>query len=318
MGEIGPLSKVLVGSLCLLAAAGMWGGMYVVSKYTLEYVSPFVLLWLRYFLAFVLLWLFRFFQKKQPIESRDLPLIIWLGFTGYIVSNASGFIGTHLSSAHMGSLVSSASPAFALLLAYFLIKERLTLKKIISVAIATFGLVLVIGFEEGVGKGHLLGNLLLILGAIAWALYSVNVKKIGSKYSSLTITTFATGVALVMVTPAMLFDLDIQDINLLKEYPILMGILYLGIFATAAAFFLWNKGMEFMEAGIGSMFYFFTPIIGGLFGWLFLKEVISPSFLAGGFLIFIGTLILFLKKPQFLVKNNKVLKFEIERVNEKI
>jgi drug/metabolite transporter (DMT)-like permease len=318
MGEIGPMSKVLVGSLCLLAAAGMWGGMYVVSKYTLEYVSPFVLLWLRYFLAFVLLWLFWFFQKKQPIESRDLPLIIWLGFTGYIVSNASGFIGTHLSSAHMGSLVSSASPAFALLLAYFLIKERLTLKKIISVAIATFGLVLVIGFEEGVGKGHLLGNLLLILGAIAWALYSVNVKKIGSKYSSLTITTFATGVALVMVTPAMLFDLDIQDINLLKEYPILMGILYLGIFATAAAFFLWNKGMEFMEAGIGSMFYFFTPIIGGLFGWLFLKEVISPSFLAGGFLIFIGTLILFLKKPQFLVKNNKVLKFEIERVNEKI
>ena len=312
------MSKVLVGSLCLLAAAGMWGGMYVVSKYTLEYVSPFVLLWLRYFLAFVLLWLFRFFQKKQPIESRDLPLIIWLGFTGYIVSNASGFIGTHLSSAHMGSLVSSASPAFALLLAYFLIKERLTLKKIISVAIATFGLVLVIGFEEGVGKGHLLGNLLLILGAIAWALYSVNVKKIGSKYSSLTITTFATGVALIMMTPAMLFDLEIQDFNLLKEYQILLSILYLGIFATAAAFFLWNKGMEYMEAGIGSMFYFFAPIIGGLFGWLFLKEAISPSFLAGGLLIFIGTLILFLKKPPFLIKNNKALEFEIERVNEKI
>jgi drug/metabolite transporter (DMT)-like permease len=312
------MSKVLVGSLCLLAAAGMWGGMYVVSKYTLEYVSPFVLLWLRYFLAFVLLWLFWFFQKKQRIESRDLPLIIWLGFTGYIVSNASGFIGTHLSSAHMGALVSSSSPAFALLLAYFLIKEQLTLKKIISVVIATFGLVLVIGFEEGVGKGHLLGNLLLILGAIAWALYSVDVKKIVSKYSALTITTFATGVALIMMTPAMLFDLEIQDFNLLKEYPILLSILYLGIFATAAAFFLWNKGMEYMEAGIGSMFYFFAPIIGGLFGWLFLKEAISPSFLAGGLLIFIGTLILFLKKPPFLIKNNKALEFEIERVNEKI
>jgi len=312
------MSKILVGSLCLLAAAGMWGGMYVVSKYVLEYVSPFVLLWLRYLLAFVLLWLFWFFQKKQRIESRDLPLIFWLGFTGYIVSNASGFIGTQLSSAHMGALVSSSSPVFALLLAYFLIKEQLTLKKIISVVIASFGLVLVIGFEVGVGKGHLLGNLLLILGAIAWALYSVDVKKIGSKYSALTITTFATGVALIMMTPAMLFDIEKKDFDQLKEFPVLLGILYLGVFATAAAFFLWNKGMESMEAGIGSMFYFFAPIIGGLFGWFFLKEAISPSFLAGGILIFIGTLILFLKKPQFFVKNTKDLEFEIERVNEKI
>ncbi|MDR4946022.1 DMT family transporter [Neobacillus cucumis] len=311
------MSKVLVGSICLLSAASMWGGMYVVSKYMLEYVSPFFLLWLRYLIAFFLLGFCWYFQKKQRIERRDFPLMVWLGFIGYCVSNGSGFIGTHLSTAHMGALIESSSPAFTLLFAYFLIKEKLTWKKVISVAMATCGLFLVIGMEKGDRKGHLLGNLILMLGAISWALYSVNIKKIGSKYSSLTITTFTTGTALLFMTPVMLLDLRTQDFIILKELPFLMGILYLGVIATAAAFFLWNKGMELMEAGIGSMFYFFVPVIGGVFGWLFLGEVISSSFLAGGLFIFIGSLIIFLKKPQFLTKNNIAIELKAGKVSGK-
>jgi len=310
-------SKVLVGSICLLAAAGIWGGMFVVSKYTLEYVSPYVLLWLRYLLAFLLLAVCWYFQKQQRIERSDFPLILWLGLIGYCVSNACGFIGTHLSTAHMGALVTSSSPLFALILAYFLLKEKLTWRKVISVAVATSGLFLVIGLEEGGGMGHLLGNLILILGAVTWALYSVMVKRIANKYSSLTITTYSTGVALLFMTPVMLFDVKAEDMIHLKEFPILMAVLFLGIIATAAAFFLWNKGMELMEAGIGSIYYFFSPVIGGVCGWLFLGEVISSSFLLGGILIFIGTLMVFLKKPQMLVKNKIAIESETSTLSEK-
>ncbi|MBI0580721.1 EamA family transporter [Neobacillus cucumis] len=290
-----------VGSLCLLAAAGMWGGMYVVGKYALEYISPFVLLWLRYLIAFVILFICWFFQKRELINRKDLPLIAWLGFIGYLVSNGGGFVGTQLSTAHMGALLSAASPAFSLVLAYFLIKEKLTWKKLISVVTSMCGLILTIGFEGG-AHGRLLGNLVLLLGAFAWALYTVNVKGIGEKYSSLTITTFATGAALLLTTPAMLMDLEPQDLVNIQKPTILMGTLYLSIIATAAAFFLWNKGMEMMEAGIGSMFYFFTPVIGGLLSWIFLKENISQGFIAGGLLIIGGTLILVNKKPQVLAK----------------
>ncbi|WP_374720583.1 DMT family transporter, partial [Parageobacillus toebii] len=68
-------------------------------------------------------------------------------------------------------------------------------------------------------------------------------------------------------------------------------ILYLGVVSTAGAFFLWNKGMEMMDAGIGSLFFFFQPLVGAVFGFLFLHEQITASFYLGGLLIIIGVFI---------------------------
>ncbi|NSL51843.1 DMT family transporter [Calidifontibacillus erzurumensis] len=298
------MSKGIIGCLCLLLAAGMWGGMYVVSKYVLEYISPFVLLWFRYILAFAVLWLFWTLKDKQMVEKKDMPFIIWLGFTGYIVSNGCGFIGTHLSNAHIGALISSSSPVFTLILAYLLNKELLSWRKILSIILATCGLFLVVGLEEGERSGSFFGNLLLIIGAVSWALYCVNIKKINRKYSTLTITTFSTGIALLLVTPVMLLDIEKQDLINLKDIQIQAGILYLGIIATTAAFYLWNKGMELMEAGIGSIFYFFAPVIGGLLGFIFLGEKISNSFIFGGLLIFIGTFLPFLNKSNIYIRSD--------------
>lgn len=309
------MSKGIIGSICLLLAAGMWGGMYVVGKYVMEYISPFVLLWFRYILAFSILWLFWFIKGKQKIERKDIALIVWLGFIGYIVSNACGFIGTHLSNAHIGALISSSSPAFTLLLAYLLNKEPLSWRKVLSITLATCGLFLVIGIGEGEGSASLFGNLILIIGAFSWALYSVNIKKISGKYSTLTITTFSTGIALILITPVMLINLEKQELLYLKEIPIQAGILYLGLFATAAAFYLWNKGMEMMEAGIGSIFYFFTPVISGFFGFIFLEEKISNSFIAGGLLILIGIVLPFLKNTKILRKSS-VIEIQNENMQE--
>jgi len=300
-----------------MIASGIWGGMYVVSKYLLEYVSPFVLLWLRFLIAFIVLGACFKLRKKEKVQRNDWLFMVWLGFIGYLVSNGSGFIGTHLSTAHMGSLITAASPTFTLVLAYLLLKEKLTIKKIIAIAMATCGVVITVGMETTEGNRQMLGNLFLVLDALAWALYCVYVKKITGKYSTLAISTYATGAALLVTTPVMLMDLNIEDLYSLKEISIWLGILYLGVVATAIAFFLWNKGMEWLEAGIGSIFYFFVPVIGGIFSWIYLGEVISSSFLVGGLLIFIGTLIVFLKKPQILTKSKLVMKQKTGGVVEK-
>ncbi|MFP3126185.1 DMT family transporter [Ectobacillus funiculus] len=299
--------RLILGSICLMAASGIWGGMFVISKYLLEYVSPFVLLWLRFLIAFIVLGACLMFRKKERVQRSDWLFMVWLGFIGYLAANGSGFIGTYLSTAHMGSLITAASPAFTLVLAYWLLKEKLTLKKMISVAMATCGVVIVIGMETTEGSRQMIGNLFLVLGALAWALYCVSVKKIAAKYSSLAISAYATGAALLVTTPAMMIDLNMEDLYNLKEMSIWMGILYLGVVATAIAFFLWNKGMEYLEAGIGSMFYFFTPVIGGLFGWLFLGEKLSWSFFAGGLLIFMGTLLVVLRNPVSMLSTKRMV-----------
>lgn len=289
----------LIGAICLSLAASMWGGMYVVSKYVLNYIPPFTLMWLRYAIAFVVLFvLLKMVQAKngnrEVIKKRDWLLIGWIGFIGYFVSIACQFIGTKLSDAHTGSLITSATPAFIVVFARFILKEKLTVRKIASVLLATIGVVVVVGWNTKVGT-YLLGSIILVGAATTWALLSVYVKVASKRFSSLTITTYAVLFGLIFTTPASVWELQYSGESY-QSILILVGVIYLGVVSTAGAFFLWNKGLELMEAGIGSLFFFFQPLVGSLLGWLLLKEKLDVNFFIGGFLIVIGVVIVTLKK----------------------
>jgi drug/metabolite transporter (DMT)-like permease len=281
----------LLGALCLSLAASMWGGMYVVSKYVLDYIPPLTLVWLRYIIAFVFLFailkMVQFKNKQyESIKKRDWFLIAWIGFIGYFVSIALQFIGTNLSDAHTGSLITSATPAFIVIFAWFVLKEELTVRKVSAMVLATVGVVIVIGLDTNVGS-NFIGSVILVGAAITWALLSVYVKLASNRLSSLTITTYAVLFALVFTTPAMLWELRTNDVYY-QDLLIILGVIYLGVVSTAGAFFLWNKGMELMDAGIGSLFFFFQPIVGSFLGWALLKEELGVNFFVGGIFIVLG------------------------------
>jgi drug/metabolite transporter (DMT)-like permease len=281
----------LLGALYLSLAASMWGGMYVVSKYVLDYIPPLTLVWLRYIIAFVFLFailkMVQFKSKKyEPIKKKDWFLIAWIGFIGYFVSIALQFIGTNLSDAHTGALITSATPAFIVIFAWFVLKEVLTVRKILAMVLATIGVVIVIGMDTNVGS-NFIGSVILVGAAITWALLSVYVKLASNRLSSLTITTYAVLFALIFTTPAMLWELQSNDVYY-QDLLIILGVIYLGVVSTAGAFFLWNKGMELMDAGIGSLFFFFQPIVGSFLGWALLKEELGVNFFVGGIFIVVG------------------------------
>nr|WP_063555182.1 DMT family transporter [Clostridium ljungdahlii] len=288
------MKKRLIGSICLFLAACIWGGMYVVSKYILEFISPITLVWIRYVIAFVVLFLIlMFFNYKKGykvvIKKKDWLLIAWIGFIGYFISICLQFIGTKLSDAHMGSLITASTPVFVIIFARFILKELFTKKKIISLILATFGVVIVIGLDSMFMK-HLLGNIILVGAAVTWALLSVYVKIASKRFDSLIITTYAMLFALIFTTPLMLMQHN--DFTLiLNDRSLILGMIYLGVVSTAGAFFLWNKGIELMDAGIGSLFLFFQPVTGSIFGWLYLHEQLTFGFFIGGILIVIAVVI---------------------------
>lgn len=288
------MKEKLIGSLCLFLAASIWGSMYVLSKYILEFVSPIALVWIRYVVAFVVLFIilmiFRHKKKvKVVLKKREWLLIAWIGFIGYFISIFMQFLGTKLSDAHTGALITASTPVFVVLFARFILKEVFTTKKILSLILATLGVVIVIGLDTMFLK-HFVGNVVLVGAAVTWALLSVYVKMASKYIDSLTITTYAMLFALIFTTPLML--LQHENISfLLYNRQFLLGILYLGVISTAAAFFLWNKGIELMDTGIGSLFLFFQPVTGSILGWFCLGEKLNVSFFIGGILIIIAMFI---------------------------
>ena len=297
------MNKNLFGGLCLSVAASIWGGMYVVSKYVLDFVPPLTLVWIRYAVALIPLFGFMKYSQKgkipQKIDKKDWMLLGWIGFIGYFLSISCQFIGTKLSSAHAGALITSTTPAFIVIFARLILKEKLTFKKLLSLGLATLGVVIVIGFEQNEGR-YLLGSIILIMAALTWALLSVYVKVASRKFSTLMITTYAIFFALIFTTPFVILELQSNELFLGNVF-IIFGILYLGLISTAGAFFLWNKGMEMIDAGIGSLFFFFQPLVGTFLGWLLLDEKIGMNFFIGGILILMSVFIVSSNKKNFKI-----------------
>ncbi|HZG59950.1 MAG TPA: EamA family transporter [Anoxybacillus sp.] len=289
-----------LGAVYLSLAASIWGGMYVVSKYVLDFVPPLTLVLFRYIIAFAVLFsILKITQRNKTrlrFQKNDWMLFAWIGFIGYFVSISLQFIGTKLSDAHTGALITSATPAFIVLFAKLVLKESITIRKLAALFFATVGVVIVIGFKENTAHSFW-GSIILVGAAVTWALLSVYVKLASFRFSILTITTYAILFAIFFTAPLAVWELQSNEMILNNTY-VILGILYLGIVSTTGAFFLWNKGMELMDAGIGSLFFFFQPLVGSFFGWLLLGEHLDKNFFIGGLFILVSAFIVVAKQNE--------------------
>lgn len=280
-----------LGPIYLTVAASIWGGMYVVSKVVLAVISPMELVWLRYVVALVTLGLIGTLTKAcWSIRKKHIPVVVLIGAIGYFGSIWAQFAGTQLSSAQMGAVITSATPAFMVIFARLLLGERITLRKAASVGLATVGVLLIVGIGD-MGESFQLGGVILIIAALTWALISVLIKQVPAEYSQLVITTYAIFTAAVIMTPFILSELTYKNMLVLINPLIGGGVLYLGTVSTAGAFYFWNKGLQLVEAGRGSLYFFFQPLVGTLLGWLFLGEQVGVTFWLGTGMILSGVLL---------------------------
>ena len=285
-----------MGQIYLAIAASVWGGLYVVSKVVMEVVQPMELVWLRYLIALVVLAIMgKSMGVSWRIAKKDLPLIIFIGVCGYALSIWSQFAGTQLSSAQTGSVITSASPAFMVIFAWLALHEKITLRKAGSVVMATIGVLLIVGVGQ-VDANFRLGALILVLAAVTWALISVLIKKVPEQYSMVTITTYAMLAAFIVLTPIELPKINGALLAAVMQPVVLAGILYISIISTAIAFYLWNKGLQMVDASTGGIYLFFQPLTGTLLGWLFLDEKIGIPFLLGTALIIISVILVVKEK----------------------
>ncbi|PGS47964.1 DMT family transporter [Bacillus sp. AFS041924] len=286
------------GALYLSLAASIWGMTYVVSKVVLDSITPWLLLEMRFLLALLTLGIISFFQKSWKISKKDLFPIAIIALVGYTGSIGLQFLGTKLSGAAMGSLITSASPALISFFAFIILKEKINSRKILSLILATIGVVVVIGLPQGgANSGAYYGNLILVGAAITWALYTVLSKVQTTKYSSLTVTTWATVFGVIFTLPFAIFEQNKHLTNLPSNSWIWLGVVFLGTISTAGAFYLWNKGFEYIDTSTGSLFFFLQPLIGTIFGYFLLNEDINLSFFIGSILILIAVY-LSIKEPK--------------------
>jgi drug/metabolite transporter (DMT)-like permease len=284
-------SKSLPGVLAGLGAASIWGGMYVVSKVVLDVIPPFSLITLRLALGMGTLYLVVLLRGGLHLGGREFLHLAGIGFIGYGVSLGLQFIGTKLSTAGNGALVTSATPALVLVFASLILGERATGRSLLALGISTLGLILVIDPRNArLDPNLFLGNVCLLLAAVTWALYSVLIGRAGRSRDvyHLTLAAFAGGY--LVSIPGAAWEVQHGGIGQLTG-GIILGVLFLGIVATGLAMLLWNTAFAVLPSSLASLTFFAQPVVGALLGAWLLGEPVTPGLITGGVLIGAGLLI---------------------------
>ncbi len=288
------MSSTLRGAVYGSTAAAIWGGMYVVSDVVLKTIPPFSLLTIRLLLGALVLapLVVRQFSRsaKRPTR-REIAQMIGVGFVGFGISVGAQFVGTDKSTAVNGTLITSSSPAFILIFAALILRERLTLRRIAAVALATVGVIVIIDpANANFGSDTFTGNLVLAVAAVTWGLYSVLVRRVSARLDTLVITFFAFLGGLLLTIPAAAAELPQRPIGVI-DFPIILGILYLGVVSTAVAMWLWNRAFALVDAAAASLFFFAQPLVGTILSVLLLNQPMTLSLWIGSLLIGLGVLL---------------------------
>jgi drug/metabolite transporter (DMT)-like permease len=273
----------------LLITFCIWGSLYVVSKFLLGKIPVLTISLLRYLIAGAVLFFVLKTRKTREIELQDRKYVLLIGFVGYFLSLGAQLLGTKLSNASLASLVNSINPVTIMVFAAFMLKEKLTIKKVIGIFLSIVGVYTIIG---GVNSdGQLVGILLSLLSVISWSYVSVAIRRITQKYDPLQITTYGILVGAVCTFPFSLIELMITPATIQFDWTVVGSLLYMGLVCTAFAHMLWNRCLSMIEAGSCSAFYPLQPMTAVLLGWLFLGESIDINFLWGAILIISGVML---------------------------
>ena len=277
-------------------AASLWGGMYVVSKVILDVIPPFSLLTLRLLLGSMAIWPFVGRDGGIRFNKVQWFQVLGVGLVGYGISLGFQFVGTKLSTAANGSLVTSATPAFVLVFASIFLGEKITLQRVTALAVAMIGVIFVIDPRNAdLSSQMFLGNLSLIAAALTWALYSVLIRKVtrGLRVLQVSLVVFWGG--LLLAIPASMIELQVSSVGTITVW-VIFGVIYLGIVSTGLAMYMWNLAFARLEAGLASLTFFAQPVVGVGLGVLLLGEELTSTFMIGGGMIGVGLVLAAIQK----------------------
>lgn len=265
-----------------------WASSFAGNRAGLESYSPGALILLRFLTASTVLGVYAWLTRgiRWP-RKNDLGWIIFggaIGITAYHTLLANGQMTVTAGSA---SFIIGAVPIFTGVLAAATLRERLSPRQWIGIAISFSGIVL-IAFGEG---GHLefeTGAILIMLAALSTSVFFVIQKRLLRFYKPLEVTcySFWAGTALMLV---FLPDL-IRDIPTAAAGPT-TAVIYLGIFPAALAYLTWNYVFTRTSASIATSFMYLNPIVATLIAFIWLGEIPSAVAGLGGLLALTGVII---------------------------
>lgn len=286
------MQKNAVGYGSAMLAVIIWSGNFVMASGFVDDLPPITLATLRWLTAAVVFLPFVYktiLKEKEAILSWKWPLLV-ASVTGITLFNTLVYVSARTTDTLNMALFASATPIFVVILSRLFLKERVSPLRALGLAVAVTGMLTIAtrgDLDTLIHMTFRVGDLWMLLAGLLWAVYSILVKKKPMGISTLSFLEITFLVGVLPLIPAAL--LEQQYVAPWTMTPGIVGaILYTGILASLAAFFLWNYAVTTIGPATSSLFQYFLPVFSGIAAFFLLGQPITIPHAIGFFLILTG------------------------------
>ena len=258
----------------------LMGSSFTVGKIGLNYVSPLLLVGLRFTIAGLLMAvLVR--KRIKPEKLADWGRIFIIGLMQTAGVMGCIFLSLRTITAGESSILTFTNPLMVVMMGTVFLGIRYRLLQWIGAVVGFIGVFITLGFHLQLTVGTLFG----LGAAVFWSIGTILIKQWGSIFNVWVLTAYQMlfgGIVLLLM------GLTLES-PMLKITPVsITVILWLAIMASIVQFAIWFFLINQGDPGKTSAFLFLAPFFGVLTGWVLLGEVVKWYVYAGGALIFTG------------------------------
>lgn len=283
-------SHLPVYGLMLLATC-FWAGNIVAAKEGLLGFAPFALAQLRVAGAAMLLGSFLLFWRRRlrlPCSVHEwlfLAVLASLGITGNQLCFVSGLART--SVLHAG-LIAGLGPVIVLGVSILMRVEGLNFAKLTGMVISCGGVVLLLTQKTGGGaQTSARGDIIILVGTITFAIYTILEKKIAGRYDDLVLNAFVFGLGALLMLPfaaSSVIEMHWTHVPLRAWW----GLSFLIVCGSVIAYVIYAFALSELAASKVADFSYLQPIIVAVLAVVFSGEHISKMEIAAGALVLLG------------------------------
>jgi drug/metabolite transporter (DMT)-like permease len=272
----------------MLSVALIWAGNNVFTKAILNTrIDPLPYVFCRFAMVAVLMFGWFYLRKVDiRVKREDFWLFLVAGITGYAAYNLLFVIGLSHTTAFAAAILVALGPIFTLVFSAILRIERVRMVQWFGVAFSFAGVGLFVGEKLTSGRPAY-GDLLNLVGAACFAVYSLATRPLIVRYGSPVVTAWSVLIGLVAVTPVTFLALTRQDwggVGMLGW----TGMVYAGVFSMLIGYTIWGWAIKRQGVGRTAPFLFLIPVITGVLSALILDESLAVFKVLGAGLVLVG------------------------------
>lgn len=299
------LNKVITAHLLLLLANLIYGVNYTVSKIPMpEYIQAYGIVLLRCVAAVLFFWVLHYFikspTKKQKIDKKDWPRFILSGLFGVAINQLLFFKGLDLSQPISSSIIMTSTPIAVLIVAIFIANERLTWKKGLGLFLGLVGaLALILSGEQRASSyapNPTLGNILIFINALSYAVFLVISKKLVQKYDNMLFMKWVFTIGFFIVLPFGFSEVfEAHWAQMTTEVWLAIGFIL--IFVSCLTYYFTTVALNTLPSSTVGIYIYAQPVFAVLTAIILGADQLDIVKIVSALMIFVGV---------YLVsKNNK-------------